>query len=57
MVFCRERGWKDDEEAVEAREGVCNMTDMLTRPDAASKKARLQPQTLLRQRIVEFDRV
>lgn len=24
-------GWKDDEEAVEAREGVCSMTDMMER--------------------------
>lgn len=29
-MFWRERGWKEDEEAVEAREGVCNITDMLT---------------------------
>lgn len=28
-MFCRDMGWKDDEDAVEAREGVCNMTDML----------------------------
>lgn len=28
IVFCREIGWKDEEEAVEARDGVCNMTDM-----------------------------
>lgn len=28
IVFCREIGWKEDEEAVEAREGVCNMTDI-----------------------------
>ena len=36
MVFCLERGWKDEEEAVEAREGVCNMTDILTATSAAS---------------------
>jgi hypothetical protein len=29
IVFCRETGWKDDEEAVDAREGVCSMTDIL----------------------------
>jgi hypothetical protein len=29
MVFCRDMGWKEDEEAVEARDGVCNMTDMI----------------------------
>jgi hypothetical protein len=28
MVFCRDTGWKDDEEAVDARDGVCNMTDI-----------------------------
>jgi hypothetical protein len=28
-VFCRETGWKDEDEAVEARDGVCNITDML----------------------------
>lgn len=28
MVFCREIGWKEDDEAVDALEGVCNMTDM-----------------------------
>lgn len=28
MVFCREIGWNEEEDAVEAREGVCNMTDM-----------------------------
>ena len=38
MVFCLERGWKDEEEAVEAREGVCNMTDILTATSAASKE-------------------
>lgn len=32
MVFCREIGWKEDEEAVDAREGVCNMTDMVAMP-------------------------
>lgn len=31
MVFCLETGWKDDEEAVEARDGVCNMTDIASR--------------------------
>lgn len=31
MVFCRVKGWKEDEEAVEAREGVCNMMDILGR--------------------------
>jgi hypothetical protein len=29
MVFCRESGWKELEEAVEARDGVCSMTDMV----------------------------
>jgi len=29
MVFCRERGWKEDEEAVEARDGVCSITDIV----------------------------
>jgi hypothetical protein len=29
MVFWRDIGWNDEEEAVEAREGVCNMTDMV----------------------------
>lgn len=28
IVFCRETGWKEDEEAVEARDGVCNITDI-----------------------------
>jgi hypothetical protein len=28
MVFCRETGWKEEEEAVEARDGVCNITDI-----------------------------
>jgi hypothetical protein len=27
MVFWREMGWNEEEEAVEALEGVCNMTD------------------------------
>jgi len=31
MVFCRESGWKDEDEAVEARDGVCSMTDMTRR--------------------------
>lgn len=31
MVFCREMGWKEEDEAVDALEGVCNMTDMLER--------------------------
>jgi hypothetical protein len=31
MVFCRESGWKEEEEAVDARDGVCNITDMLSR--------------------------
>lgn len=30
MVFWRDRAWYDDEDAVEAREGVCSITDMLT---------------------------
>lgn len=29
MVFWRDIGWKEEEEAVEARDGVCNMTDIL----------------------------
>lgn len=29
MVFCRERGWKEEVDPVEAREGVCNITDIL----------------------------
>lgn len=29
MVFCRERGWKEELDPVEAREGVCNITDIL----------------------------
>jgi len=28
MVFWRDMGWNEEDEAVEAREGVCNMTDM-----------------------------
>ena len=28
-MFCRERGWKELEDAVEAREGVCSITDMV----------------------------
>ena len=28
-MFWRDMGWNDEDEAVEAREGVCNMTDML----------------------------
>ena len=30
-MFWRDMGWNEDDEAVEAREGVCNMTDMLAR--------------------------
>lgn len=26
IVFWRETGWKEEEEAVDAREGVCSMT-------------------------------
>lgn len=29
IVFCRETGWKEDDEAVDARDGACNMTDIL----------------------------
>jgi hypothetical protein len=29
MVFCRESGWKELEEAVDAREGVAKATDMI----------------------------
>ena len=29
MVFCRDRGWKDEDEAVEALDGVWSMTDMV----------------------------
>lgn len=29
MVFWRDIGWNDEEEAVEARDGVCNMMGML----------------------------
>jgi hypothetical protein len=49
-VFWRDMGWNEEDEAVEAREGVCNMTDMLAgvpsgaigdgqaaRPEAASR--------------------
>lgn len=28
MVFWREIGWNEEDEAVDALEGVCNMTDM-----------------------------
>jgi len=35
MVFWRDRGWKDEEEAVEARDGVCSMTDMASAAAAA----------------------
>lgn len=30
MVFWRDMGWNDEEEAVEARDGVCSMIDMLS---------------------------
>lgn len=29
-MFWRDIGWKDDDEAVDARDGFCNMTDMIT---------------------------
>jgi hypothetical protein len=29
MVFWRDIGWKEEEEAVEARDGVCNMTGIM----------------------------
>lgn len=29
MVFWRDMGWNDEDEAVEALDGVCSMTDML----------------------------
>lgn len=28
-MFCRDMGWKEDEDAVEAREGVCSMIDIV----------------------------
>lgn len=31
IVFCREIGWKEEDEAVDALEGVCNMTDIFGR--------------------------
>lgn len=31
MVFWREMGWKEEDDAVDALEGVCNMTDMFGR--------------------------
>lgn len=37
MVFWRVKGWKDDEDAVEAREGVCNMTDIVVSRDGDNK--------------------
>ena len=27
-MFCRDMGWNDEDEAVEAREAVCNTTDI-----------------------------
>jgi hypothetical protein len=35
MVFWRDMGWNEEEDAVEAREGVCSMTDMLAGDGAA----------------------
>lgn len=29
MVFWRDMGWKEEDEAVEARDGVCNMMDIV----------------------------
>jgi hypothetical protein len=29
MVFCRDIGWKEEEDAVEALEGVWSMTDII----------------------------
>lgn len=29
MVFWRDMGWNEEEEAVEARDGVCNMVDII----------------------------
>jgi hypothetical protein len=29
MVFCRVKGWKEDEDAVEARDGVCSMVGII----------------------------
>jgi hypothetical protein len=41
-VFCRDTGWNDDEEAVEARDGVCSMTDILLVYLAANNEAALR---------------
>ena len=30
IVFCLDRAWNEEEEAVEALDGVCNITDMIT---------------------------
>ena len=45
MVFWRDSGWKDEDEAVEARDGVCSMTDMVRRADdlVLSGQARPEP--------------
>jgi hypothetical protein len=29
MVFWRDMGWNEEEEAVEARDGVCNIVDII----------------------------
>ena len=57
-MFCLDMGWKEDEEAVEAREGVCSMTDIV--PSAGSRSWRCRPDAQLgvdggerNQRVVE----
>lgn len=40
-MFCRDIGWKEEEDAVEAREGVCNMTDMLASTVAGKEQVEM----------------
>lgn len=42
MVFCRERAWYEDEDAVEALEGVCSITDMLAMGSGAVETGQFQ---------------
>lgn len=61
MVFWRDIGWKEEEEAVEARDGVCNMMDIvcllqfkITRVQACMPKVPDNKQQLRRCRAKSF---
>lgn len=46
-MFCRETGWNEDDDAVDARDGVCSMTDMLTVSIVVGDEAFLDVRSLL----------